>query len=246
MSDSTTMHLKPRENGPRGMSNGGFACGSFAGVVGGTGRVRLHDRVPVDVPLSVADGTPITVSHGAKLLATVEATAAFTLDPPVRPTMAEAERARHGHPLRGVRHPLSNCVVCGPERHDGLRVTPGPLADHPEVLASPFVPTAAYAVDGIVRPAAVWGALDCPSYPAAALRTRRFCLLGSMRAHQVRPISVGEELVVVGWTTRQGSRSVHTASAIIDRTGTVVASADAVWVALRHQWLIRTMSWLRS
>jgi hypothetical protein len=126
-------------------------------------------------------------------------------------------------------------VVCGPERADGLRVTPGPLEADRDVLAAPFLPTDRFAVDGWVRPAAVWGALDCPSYPAAEARSGRLGLLGTLEAHQVRPIHVGEELVVVGWTVGVGQRSNRTASAIIDRDGEVVASGRAIWVVMRDQ-----------
>src|SRR6185312_4656879 len=59
-------------------------------------------------------------------------------------------------------------------------------------------------------------------------------LLGTLQAHQNRPIRVGEELVVVGWTIDAGQRSTRTASAIIGRGGEVVASARAVWVAMRR------------
>jgi hypothetical protein len=230
-----TIRLDPRENGPEGMSNGGFACGTFADLVGGTAAARLEAQVPLDVDLvpHVA-GSQAEVFAGETLLATVIATNGFILEPPVRPSLDDADRARLRHPLRGVQHLLSTCVVCGPERTDGLRVTPGPLSDHPDILATPFVPPDRFAVDGVVRNAAVWGALDCPSYPAAAMRSGRLCLLGSLEAHQLRPIDVGEELIVVGWTIGEGRRSVRTASAIIEQTGDVVASARAVWVAIEQ------------
>lgn len=238
-----TVRLDGRENGPKGMSNGGFAAGTFAGLVGGTARVRLHAKVPLerDLVTSVEPGRA-TVHDAGRTVATVEAVEPFVLQPSVRPSFLEAAAARHRHPLRGVRHPLSACVVCGPDRTDGLRVTPGPLDSDTDVLSSPFVPPYAFAEAGVVRPAAVWGALDCPSYPVAALRARRFCLLGSLEAHLLRPIAAEERLVVVGWTTGAGSRSVATASAIIDERGDVVASARAVWVAVRHQWAVRAIS----
>jgi acyl-CoA thioesterase FadM len=66
------------------------------------------------------------------------------------------------------------------------------------------------------------------------MRSGRLCLLGSLEAHQLRPIDVGEELIVVGWTIGEGRRSVRTASAIIEQTGDVVASARAVWVAIEQ------------
>jgi hypothetical protein len=240
---SNTLQLNTRENGPRGLSNGGFACGTFAELVGGTATVSLKAKVPLGVPLTVTttDEGP-EVSVRGRRLATVRETEPFVLEPPVRPTYDEAAEARDRHPLSGVRHPLSDCVVCGPERYDGLRVTPGPLAADGDVLAAPFHPTAAYAVAGEVRSAAVWGALDCPSYPVADLMSRRYCLLGTLEAHQVRPVAVGERLVVVGWTTGVGDRSTRTASAMIAEDGSVVASARAVWVALRHQWAVRAVS----
>lgn len=239
----TSVRLAARENGPRGMSNGGFACGTFAGLVGGTAKVTLHEKVPLETELGArVHGGRAEVRVGDRVVAVAEAVDPFVLEPPVTPTAAQAEAARQRHPLRGVRHPLSDCVVCGPGRRDGLGVTPGPLESDPDVLAAPFRPTTGYAVDGVVRPAAIWGALDCPSYSAADLRSRRFCLLGSLEGHQVRPVEVTESLVVVGWTRNTGNRSVQTASAMIDEDGAVVASARAVWVAVRHQWAVKTIA----
>ncbi len=239
----TSVRLPGRENGPKGMSNGGFACGTFAGLVGGTAKVTLHQKVPLETDLGArSHGGRAEVRAGDSVVAVAEAVEPFALEPPVTPTMAQAESARERHPLRGVRHPLSDCVVCGPERRDGLGVTPGLLESDPDILAAPFRPTTGYAVDGLVRPAAVWGALDCPSYSAADLRSRRFCLLGSLEAHLLRPIEVSESLVVVGWTRSAGNRSVQTASAMIDEDGAVVASARAVWVAVRHQWAVKTIA----
>src|SRR4051794_30725297 len=122
---TTPVRLSGRENGPTGMSNGGFACGTFAGLVGGTAKVTLHKKVPLETDLSAQiSGDRAQVWAGDRLIAVAEAAAPFVLEPPVRPTAAQAEFARERPPLRGVRHPLSDCVVCGPERLDGLGVTP--------------------------------------------------------------------------------------------------------------------------
>jgi acyl-CoA thioesterase FadM len=75
----------------------------------------------------------------------------------------------------------------------------------------------------------VWGALDCPSYPAEAVRRGRFALLGRLTAHPLRPVRVGERLIAVGWTESIGNRSMRTASALL-AGDEVVASARAVWV----------------
>ena len=238
-----TIRLDARLNGPPRSANGGFASGAIAQSMGGTASVRLLRRVPLDTPLDVAtdvDGIGAKVTDpDRQLIATVRRVDPFTLIPPVKPSFAQAAAARASSPLQGARHLLSGCVVCGPERQDGLGVTPGLLPHRSDVLTTPFVPHERDATDGVVHPEAVWGALDCPSYPAASLLIGRLGLLGTLAAHRQRDVVVGERLVVVGWTVDRRGRSTRTASALLDERGEVVASARAVWIELKHQWLVR-------
>jgi hypothetical protein len=125
--------------------------------------------------------------------------------------------------------PLSDCFVCGAERLDGLRICFGPVPGHPDLMASPFLVRESFCSDGALREPLVWGALDCPSYPAEAVRRGRFALLGRLTAHPLRPVRVGERLIAVGWTESIGNRSMRTASALL-AGDEVVASARAVWV----------------
>ena len=232
--------IEPRMNGPRRRANGGFAAGTFADLVGGTATVALRRMVPVGrsfAVLETADG--LTVLDGSDVVATVRAATPFVVEPPVRPSYAQAEEARRAYPYAGVRHALSDCVVCGTERKDGLHVTPGPLSGHTGILAAPYDPPAWFAADGLALPRSVWGAMDCVSYPAPLLTSGRIAFLGSLTAHRTRDIAVGEPLVAVGWTIGAGTRSHRTASALLDEDGHVVASAHAVWVEARHQRLTR-------
>jgi hypothetical protein len=232
-----TLVLDPRENGPRGYANGGFACGALARLVpGGTAEVTLRAPVPVGVPLGVKSrrggGVELVerALRGQQLLADAAPADPFVAEPPHVPTAAEAQAAWDAHPFRGMDLPLSDCVVCGAERLDGLRICFGPVPGRPELMASPFVVPAAYCGDGeVLRTPAVWGALDCPSYPAEAVRRGRFALLGRLAAHLRRPIMAGEELIAVGWTESIGNRSMRTASALLAGTE-IVASARAGWV----------------
>lgn len=240
---TTTLRLDARLNGPPHSANGGFACGMIAQTLGGTASVRLLRPIPLETPLDVdvdVDGlfAEVTDSHQA-LVAEVKRIDPFTMMPPVRPGFADAEAARAASPLQGARHLLSDCVVCGPKRWDGMSVTPGPLVNRRDVLAAPFVPLEHDTTDGVVHPEAVWGSLDCPSYPASSLLDGRLGLLGTLTAHQNRDLFLGERLVAVGWTVERHDRSTQTASALLDERGDVVASARAVWVELRHQWLLR-------
>ena len=237
---TSTPAIEPRMNGPRRHANGGFAAGTFAELVGGTASVTLRRMVPLGRSFAVLD-TPdgLAVLDGAVPVATVRRATPFVVEPPVRPSFARAEEARLAHPFTGRRHALSDCVVCGPARPDGLHVTPGPVPYEPGILAAPYDPPAHFAADGVALPASVWGALDCVSYPASVLAAGRIALLGSLTAHRTRAIAVGEPLVAVGWTVGSGTRSHRTASALLDEDGTVVASAHAVWVEVRHQWATR-------
>jgi len=241
----TTVVLDPRNNGPRHSSNGGFAAGTFAQQVGGTAWVRLMAPPPLGTPLTVdfrVDGA--TFSAGADVIATAKRVSPFMLEPPIIPSMDVARAAHLIHPDLPKRNAFSDCVVCGPDRPDGMHVTPGRLTlpGRDDVLVAPFVPHEREAVDGVVRAEAVWGALDCPSYPGRLLRERKFALLGELTAHRRREIEVGEQLVVVGWTIDEGTRSHRTATTIVDENDDVVASAHATWIEARHQRLVRLMS----
>lgn len=232
-----TLVLDPRENGPRGFANGGFACGALAGFVpGGPVEVTLRRPVPVGVPLAVmprrGGGAELLLRQvrGQEVVAEAAPAEPFVAAPPYRPTPAEAQAAWNAHPFRGLDLPLSDCVVCGAERADGLRICFGPIPGHPEMMASTFVVPEAFCSDGgELRTPAVWGALDCPSYPAEAVRRGRFALLGRLAAHPLRPVVAGEELIAVGWTESIGNRSMRTASALL-AGDEIVASARAVWV----------------
>lgn len=237
-----TIVLDPRNNGPRRSSNGGFAAGTFARHVGGTAWVRLMAPPPLGTALTVDvdDEGVATILGGARTIATARPVTPFVLEPPIVPSMEAVESASLLNPGRHTRSTLSDCIVCGPRRADGMHVVPGPLSiPGQDLLVAPFIPHEQEAVDGVVRPEAVWGALDCPSYPAALLRQRKIAFLGELTAHRRRDIRVGEQLVVVGWTIDAGTRSHRTASAIIDADDEVVASAHATWVELKHQALVR-------
>ena len=196
----STIVLDPRNNGPRRSSNGGFAAGTFAQAVGGTAWVRLMAPPPLGTALTVDldDEGAATIHGGGRTIATARRVTPFMLEPPLVPSMGVVEAASLLNPGRRSRNTLSDCIVCGPHRADGMHVVPGPLSiPGQDLLVAPFIPHEQEAVDGVVRPEAVWGALDCPSYPAALMRQRKIAFLGELTAHQRRDIRVGEQFVVV-------------------------------------------------
>ncbi|MFH5208901.1 hypothetical protein [Antrihabitans spumae] len=227
--------IDSRFNGPPASANGGYACGRIAAFVDGPSRVTLRKPPPLETELSVHrddDGIVRVVADGV-VYAEVRSIDPGILIAPARPTIAEAEAARNRHPGNGIRHLLSDCFVCGPERSNGLHVSPGILVGHDDVTASPFVPDATVGdADGVVPSEIVWAAVDCSSYPAVALQSGPICLLGQLSVVQRRPIHVGDQLVAVGWTLAVSGRKYRTAAALVDTDGVTVAQSEAVWIAL--------------
>ena len=191
----TDLALHPTMNGPRNKANGGFAAGTFAALVGGTATVNLHRPIPLGRAFGVAWSSPGIRRDGRR-----QDRRNGAADRRFRARSAgPAElcpgrgRSETPTPTGGVRHTLSDCVVCGPDRTGGLRVHPGPARPgRSGVLAAPYDPPAWFSVDGHATHASVWGALDCVSYPAAALADGRLALLASLTAHRTREIAVGE------------------------------------------------------
>jgi hypothetical protein len=229
-----------RFNGPPTSANGGYACGAIARFVGEPAEVTLRTPPALDTPLTVvSDGEDgVNLLDGETLVAQARPAELPRLDPPLLPSFEQALEARAAHPALGVTHPLSDCFVCGPERHDGLHVSPGPLDEAADIGAAPFEPDETVADDGIVRPEVVWGALDCPSYVPSMwnggqMNTGAISLLGRLTAERHREIEVGEQLAVVGWPLGREGRKRHTATAIVDADGEIAARAMATWIELR-------------
>jgi len=129
-----------RQHGPRGFVNGGIGCGTLPGFVGGTATVTQRAPVPVGVPLFVRSaGAEVQLWLDDRVLADAAPAEPFVVEPPYRPTDLEAQAAWDAHPFRGLDLPLSDCVVCGAKRLDGLRICFGPVPGHPEMMASPFL-----------------------------------------------------------------------------------------------------------
>jgi hypothetical protein len=238
---SSSVVIPARWNGPRRYGNGGYSAGVFARDFGRSARVVLRRPVPLNRTLHiVAEGAESRVYSRRRLIAEVaEWHDATPLTPPLRPSLDAAEDAATRHPWTGVRHALSDCAICSPNRRDGLGVVPGVLADAPEMLAAPFHTDFRIAdplAPDIVSPEFVWAALDCPSFPAADLVAGRVRLLGTIAVNRLRDVFVGESLVVVSWALGAGTRSVRTASALLGPDGELIASAENVWVAPRRRF----------
>src|SRR5690349_581827 len=159
-----------RFNGPPDSANGGYAAGLLAGALPGVTEVTLRTPPPLESPLEVRPegaGAVLAAPDGV-VVAEARPASLDDVEPPVRPAPDAAERAAARHLGRGMRHTLSDCVVCGPERADGFRLSTGPLDDLPEVGAAVLHPNPTLAApDGTLPPEVLWAALDCPGFTPA-------------------------------------------------------------------------------
>ena len=227
---STSVALERRFNGPPETANGGYACGLAARHVDGPAHVSLRRPVPLGAPLELErhDDGHVTLRDGATLIA--EADPALPLDglePPYRPTLAEAREAAASRPAAWPAA-FDRCWVCSP-REDGLGVLFGPLRERPDMTGAVLHA----GVSESLAPEVVWAALDCPSYTPSLWGNATPSLLASLRAEILEPVPAGAPLVVAGWALGTDGRKHRSATAILAPDGRVLARAEALWIRMR-------------
>jgi hypothetical protein len=214
-------------NGPPASANGGYTCGMVAELLGvPSAEVSLRSPPPLDTELEVErEGDSARLRHGTTLVAEGRAAPPPELEPPRRVTLDEAEAAsRAGLERWAAHHPFPTCVVCGPERDDGMGIYPGAL-EGGEVFAARW--------NGSPRAEEVWAALDCPSSaPVASFGAGEAVVLARMHAAVRRLPGEREPLVALSWPLSRAGRKREAASALLTGDGELVASARALWIEL--------------
>jgi hypothetical protein len=145
---------------------------------------------------------------------------------PPAPTVQEAEIATRRY-VGFAHHRFPTCFVCGTARDDGLRIYAGQVGDS-ALIASTWTPES----DG---PLFAWAVLDCPSaYAIESVHHRaQIVVLASLTVELRERPRIGERHVVAAWPVASDGRKNHSASALYDATGRVLAVADALWIELR-------------
>ena len=232
---SASLVLDPRFNGPPGTANGGYASGAVGELVDGPAEVSLLSPPPLGIPLDVSfyEHGEVDVSHDGAIVARARPVDEVDVEPPVRPTLAQAREASRRHPGHGRATLFSDCYVCGSQRHDGLGIHFGPLRGHSDVNAAVFLPDGTVPNrDGIVAPDMVWAALDCPSYTPSLWQPDRPSLLARLAVERLDCVEVGEPVIALGWHLGSEGRKHHTASALLNTDGDVLARGRALWITL--------------
>lgn len=221
-----------RFRGPDDSGNGGWTCGAVSRFVVGRAEVTLRRPPPLERPLQVRDGGDhVAVLDGDDVVAEARTTdREVHWAPFVDPDEAAAAGERYlGHTV----HVFPNCFTCGPARAegDGLRLFPGPVEGHPELVADTWTPDASLLVDGELGDPVVWTALDCPSV-WAHLADGTAAVLGRMTAVVQQRPEVGRTYVVVGEASGAEGRKRFGSAALYTTDGERVAASNATWITI--------------
>lgn len=227
---SETLTIDERFCGPPGAGNGGYAAGRLAIELGGEVEVTIRRPLPLGRALRLRRVADRVEALESEEVLAVAARATLEIAPP-GPVGLEEARAAAGRFPRFDEHPVPHCFVCGPERADGLRIFPGPVAGRDGLWAAPWTPSADLADDdGFVRPEHVWAALDCPGAFAVNEPPRGLALLGRIAARLARPLRAEEPCVVVAWSLGADGRKLFPGTAVHAVDGTLHAIARATWI----------------
>jgi hypothetical protein len=227
------LRLGERFCGPRASANGGYACGAIAELLSGGVEVTLRRPPPLGRPLRLRVGDGGAQVHDGDQLVAEAHPATIALAVPGTASPAEARAAAGRYPLfQG--HPFPTCFTCGPDRAagDGLRIFPGPLPGG-DLWAAPWTPDPSVAdQDGLVMPAVIWAALDCPSGFAAGVGDTMM-VLGRMAARVLACPRAGRAYCLVAWGAGAADgRKQPAGSALLDGNGGVLAVARTIWVTI--------------
>ncbi|NPC98900.1 hypothetical protein HOQ23_19270 [Nocardioides sp. zg-DK7169] len=230
------MVVPSRFCGPPSSANGGWTAGAVAELLRphrddvrswSNVEVTLTAPPPLDTELSTTEEDGGLVVRHADL---VVARARLVTDdlvavPPVPAARARAASAAYpGH----TTHPFPGCFVCGPEHETGLRIFPGPIErPGPRWWAATWTPGSGESPDVPVT----WAALDCIGGWAGDLAERTM-VLGRMTARVTALPRPGEEHVLVAEARGQEGRKVHAATSLYDAAGSLLATAEQVWIVL--------------
>src|SRR3954447_18052132 len=92
--------IPPRFKRPPGSANGGYTSGLIARYVGGPAEVSLRSPPPLDTALELerSEDGELRLWHREVLVAEGHAADPPDVEPPVRPTVAQAREAQRRHP----------------------------------------------------------------------------------------------------------------------------------------------------
>jgi len=226
-------------NGPPESGQGGWTAGLIAEQIGFAATVSLRAMPPLETPLSVeSDRDPVRVRHGEAVVGegrpqslAVAASRTVSWDDALDGRAAYLSQIAPTHPFR-------TCFGCGPDRSPDnalcIFAGPGPRRD---LVAAPWE-VADVLHEGHVSIPLVWAAMDCPTASAFALSNEPepigVVLLANLALDIKALPSFGDHCVITAWPLGRAGRKWSSAGALLSPDGTVLATAEALWIEPRR------------
>lgn len=230
-----TITLDPQYNGPPGTGHGGYVSGVMAHLLGANpAEVTLRLPPPLGRPLTIErESGGVQVYDGTAMVAEALATE-LEIEAPAPVSFGKADDAAVDYPGR-KHHPFPTCLVCGPKRHaeDGLRIFAGPVGDGDRMAAGWIPPGWAADEGGLVRPAFIWAALDCPAGWSLHVEIPgRHAVLGRLAVSLIEPVTAGARHVIMSWPIGFEGRKGYAGSALFTEAGVLCAVARSTWIQI--------------
>lgn len=239
--------------GPPQSGNGGYVSGLLAELLlrdrspRAAAEVSLRSPVPLDRAMRVGlEPGALRVLDGELLIAEAKL-APLELTVPEPPSFDEALAGRdHSLALRVGAHPILPgerlgvhpiCFCCGAElaSTEGLHVYAAPVPGRDLVAAAWQAPETFADDTGVMPPAIVGTALDCPGQFAWYAKGLGAALLGRMTISFHKPVPAAERCVVIGWSMAAEGRKYYAGTALFDAQGELCACAKSIWIAYQRK-----------
>lgn len=233
-----TLRVAARFRGPPNSANGGYICGLVADAIGQLVTVRLLSPPPLDADMELhADegGTWYVEREGVRIAEARPASLDDLIVPPTVGYDAAVEASRQAPWSDPAQHPCPGCFVCGPlrEQSDGLRLFAGAVPASSSV-ASGWIPDASLTTpEGMIEPAFVAAALDCPGFQSLQSGLKPY-LLGEYTCRFDHQVRAGEHCVIIGWRIEVKGRRSIVGTALFGHDGKLCALAKGVWIEPRE------------
>ncbi|PJZ24875.1 hypothetical protein CH352_11920 [Leptospira hartskeerlii] len=247
--------LSQRFCGPPKTGNGGFTAGILVEAVRtNAAEIRLLNPTPVETSIIIESEKGqrgAIYDDSKKVLATLKSITYEDFPEyklPLVPDLDDTKKISAFYP-GFTTHPFPTCFVCGPKREisDGMRIFVGPAPEQigfENLMAGHWLPDETVASEnGLVRDAAIWGALDCPGGFSAVLDEPQLIVLSKIRGKIIERPKIGENYTVVSWRLQKMSRAFKVMTAIFKSDSKrLMAIAEALWLAPRN-WDTTNQDW---
>lgn len=229
------IQISQRFCGPPNSANGGYTCGIMDNETDFVSEVTLRVPPPLEKQLTFQQANDQVQLMDQDTLVAYARPGTIDLAAPAAPDFETAALASQHYLGRQMDLAFPTCFVCGMQRStgDGLQIYAG-KADGEAIVAAPWVPFSDLGNDGhFVNNEFMWSALDCPGAYSVMGDQPKMIVLGRMTAQILKPVTIAERCVVIGWAKGQEGKKHFCGTAIYNSQQELCAVSNQIWFELK-------------